>query len=165
MLIFRLKVRSLSNGQISVVFPEKNFKRTFEKKGSIKLFPYDVLEEGIWDSGFSYMLRNGLLEIMDKDAAKALGFLMTGDLEEYKKAKESYEVEAVVFSLDDKQKKRYLTVAPISELKEVLSRLSDDQRKDLAQFAIDNEIVDYERAKVIKKVTGIDIPRSVDMKH
>jgi hypothetical protein len=121
-----VRVRSLSNGQLTISFPELNFKRTFEKKGSIKLIPYNILVEGLWEPGFSYMIHNGLVEILDRDVCKELGLVITNSIEEFEKNKEDETIESVIFVLDDKQKKRYLTVAPISELKEVLNKLNPD---------------------------------------
>lgn len=160
-----VKIKNLTNGQLSIVLPELKYNRTFEKKGVIKPMPFETLQEAMWDPGFSYMLKHGMIEILDKEACQDLGVAITNTVEDFVKEKENPENEEVVLLLDDNQKKRYLTVAPISELKAVLKKLTIDQKQDLAEFAIANKYLDFERADVIKKATKIDIIAAAKLRH
>lgn len=160
-----VKIKSLTNGQLNIILPELKYKRTFEKKGVIKPMPVEVLQEAIWDPGFSYILTHGMIEILDKEICQELGITVTTTVEDFVKEKANPENEDVVLLLDDNQKKRYLTVAPIPELKAVLKKLTADQKKDLAEFAIENKYLDFERADVIKEATKIDIIAAAKLRH
>ena len=152
-----IMLKNLTNGELILSFPELHYKRTFERQGVMKPMPLEILEEAIWDTGFSNMLKSGAIEIVDKEVGKENGIVAATTVEEFNEAITNQEVETVVLVLDDKQKKRYMTVAPISELKQVLLRLTRDQREELAEFAVNNRLLDIDRAEVLQQITGIDI--------
>ena len=52
---------------------------------------------------------------------------------------------------------------PLYEFKEKIKTLPIEQIRELAQFAIDNEIVDFDKAEIIKKITGTDIIGTIQM--
>ena len=74
------------------------------------------------------------------------------------------EVDSVII-LSDQQMHRYLTVAPISELKEILPKLSVEQASALADYAIDNGLADMARADLIKPYAHKDIMKALMMKR
>jgi hypothetical protein len=49
------------------------------------------------------------------------------------------------------------------QVKEKIQELPAEQVRELARFAIDNEIVDFDKAEIIKKMTGTDIIGSIQM--
>jgi hypothetical protein len=141
------KVMVKSNSNATVVFhlPDLGFTRTFEKKGAVKPIPFDVLAQSIYNDGAEAMFKLGILTIEDKEARIELGF------------------EEEVFTLDDNQKKRLLTIAPLHDLKETCKKLNEQQILDLVYFAIDNEIGNFDKATFLKEVTNIDIIEAIKL--
>lgn len=160
-----IKIKSLTDGQLGIVLPDLHFKRIFERKGAIKPIPEDILEEAMWDEGFKYLLTHGMIEIMNEEVKKDLGIAEVETVEQYEEEEKKAEAETIILRLSDAQKKRYLTVAPISELKQLLKKLNEDQIRDLAEFAITNNYLDFERADVIKKAINVDIIAAVKLRH
>lgn len=141
------KVMVKSNSNATVVFhlPDLGFTRTFEKKGAVKPIPFDVLAQSIYNDGAEEMFKLGILTIEDKEARIELGF------------------EEEVFILDDNQKKRLLTIAPLHDLKETCKKMNEQQILDLVYFAIDNEIGNFDKATFLKEVTNIDIIEAIKL--
>lgn len=141
------KVMVKSNSNATVVFhlPDLGFTRTFEKKGAVKPIPFDVLAQSIYNDGAEAMFKLGILTIEDKEARIELGF------------------EEEVFTLDDNQKKRLLTIAPLHDLKETCKKLNEQQILDLVYFAIDNEIGNFDKTTFLKEVTNIDIIEAIKL--
>lgn len=141
------KVMVKSNSNATVVFhlPDLGFTRTFEKKGAVKPVPFDVLAQSIYNDGAEAMFKLGILTIEDKEARIELG------------------LEEEVFILDDNQKKRLLTIAPLHDLKETCKKLNEQQILDLVYFAIDNEIGNFDKATFLKEVTNIDIIEAIKL--
>ena len=68
-----------------------------------------------------------------------------------------------IIILDDQQRKRYLTVMPLGEFKTKVQELPIEQVRELAQFAIDNEIVDFDKCEILKKMVNMDVVRSIEL--
>ena len=68
-----------------------------------------------------------------------------------------------IIILDDAQRKRYLRVMPLHEFKEKIKELPMEQIKELAQFAIANELVDFDKCEILKKITGTDVIGTIQM--
>lgn len=139
----QIKVKSNSNATVVFHLPELNFTRTFEKKGAIKPIPFDVLAQSMYNDGAEVMFRCGMLSIEDKEARIELGL----------------EEEAVI--LDDNQKRRLLTIAPLHDLKETCKTLNQQQVLELVYFAIENELGNFDKASFLKEVTNIDIIEAI----
>ncbi len=149
----QIDVKSVVRGRICVVLPDSNFRRVWERKGTVKKVPFEILREGMYDQGVEYMFSQGMLEIMDKQARIDLGL-------------EDEETEtSIVKVLTDTQRKRLLTTAPLPELKNTLEELSREQIEELVDYAIDEELVDLKRVDILKKYTQKDIMKAVMLKR
>lgn len=146
----QVKIKSNSVGRVVLYIPEFNFKRTFEKKNTIKSVPFDILSQAIYDEGIERLFKYGILSIEDREMRVQLG-LEEGDAPEE------------VLILDDNQKKRLLTIAPLHDLKETCSKLVPQQILDLVYFAIDNELGSFEKTDFLKKLTNIDITKAIEL--
>lgn len=146
----KVLVKNLTNGRVGIDIPTLNFRRIWEKKGAVKPVDFDVLQEIIYDPGVEYMFKEGILYIDDMATKIKLGLEPEDTTEPVN-----------IIVLTDTQKKRYLTVAPISELKELLTKMSYEQIQDLAQFAIENELIDIDRCDLIKEAIQVDIIKAV----
>ena len=148
----KVKVVNLISSRVNIDIPEVRLNRVWEKKGAVKTIPFDVLEEAIYNPGVEALFVEGVLGIEDMDVKKKLG-LEPEDAEE--------PVNIIV--LNDVQRKRYLTVMPLHEFKEKIKELPREQIAELANYAIENELADFDKDEIIKKITGVDIIGTIQM--
>jgi hypothetical protein len=141
----KVMVKSHSNATVVFHLPDLGFTRTFEKKGAVKPVPFDVLAQSMYDNGAEAMFKLGILTIEDKEARIELG------------------LEEEVFMIDDAQKKRLLTIAPLHDLKETCKKMNEQQLLDLVYFAIDNELGNFDKASFLKEITSIDIIKAIEL--
>lgn len=148
----KVKVKSETNGTVSINLPELQLKRTWERKGTVRTISFNDLEQAIYNRGVEYMFLNGILSIDDMEVKKALG-LEPDDVTE----------PTNIIILSDDQKKRYLTVLPMSEFKVEFNKLPYEQMQELADYAIENEIVKMDKCDFIKERIGIDIIKAIQL--
>ena len=148
----KVKVKSLISHRVVLSVPDMRLNRVWEKKGTVRTIPFDVLEEAFYDPGVQALFTNGILGIDDMDIKKRLGI-------EPEDATEPVNVVA----LDDAQMLRYLTVLPIHEFREKINELPIEQVYELIRYAIEHEIANFEKAEMLKQVTGIDIISAIKL--
>lgn len=146
----KVKVVSTVIGSSGVYLPNLNFIRVWPQKGSVVMVPFSVLEEGIFDIGFYNMLKNGDLYIEDMEVKKALGL-------EPDNAKEPENI----IVLPENKMLFLLKTASIDVFKDTLNKVSKEQAYNLAQYAIDHQINDFEKSDILKQITGRDITKSI----
>lgn len=148
----KVNIKSEVNGTVSINLPELQLKRVWERKGTVRNISFDDLEQALYSPGVEYMFINGILSIEDMEVKKALG-LEPEDV-----------VEPVnIIILDDNKKKRFLTLLPFKEFKTEVDKLSYEQINSLVDYAIDNEITDIDKNEFLKKKTGIDIIKAIQL--
>ena len=150
----KICVVSTVNGNIGMTVPQLNFRKEWARKGAKVMIKKEILEEALYDPGVEYMFNNGMLYIEDLEAKKALGL----------EPEDAKEPENIIV-LNDKQMKRYLTVAPTRELKEILGKLSQEQRKNLVDYAIENNITDIDKCNLLEEATGINVLNAIILKR
>lgn len=151
----KIKVTNNVNQYITLVDPSLNFRMVFERKGVSRLIDLDTLQQMIYNIGIETIFKQGLLTIDDMEAKVALGLEPEG-------AKEPVNI----ITLTDAQKRRHMTVSPIAEFKEIVNKLPFEQKKDLAYFAIANELIgNMEKVDYLQQKTGIDILKGIQMKR
>lgn len=148
----KVKVVNLISSRVNINVPELSLRRIWEKKGAVKTIPLEQLEEAMYNPGVEALFTEGILGIEDMEVKRYLG-LEPEDAEE----------PVNIITLDDAQRKRYLTVLPLHEFKEKIKELPMEQIRELAQYAIDNEVANFDKAEVIKKVIGTDIIASIQL--
>ena len=148
----KVKVVNLISSRVNIDVQDVRLKRVWERRGAIKTVPFDQLEEALYDPGVEALFREGILGIEDLEIKKRLGL-------EPEDATEPINI----ITLDDSQRKRYLKVLPLHEFKEKIKELPREQISELAQYAIDNEIVDFDKAEIINKIIGTDIIGTIQM--
>lgn len=148
----KVRVVNLISSRVNIDLPEVRLKRIWEKRGAVKTIPFEQLEEAMYNPGVEALFKEGILGIEDLETKKRLGL-------EPEDATEPVNI----ITLDDIQRKRYLTVMPLTEFKNKIKELPLEQIRELAQFAIDNELVDFEKSEIIKKITGTDIIGTIQM--
>lgn len=148
----KIVIENVSDSPVGINLPQFLLHVEWERKGAKKTIPYEKLEQALYYYGVEYMFRNGILYIEDMEAKRALGL----------EPEEATEPENIIV-LNDKQKKRLLTTAPLEEFKKVVSELSFEQMQELGHFAVENEILDFNRSEVFKKAIGLDVIRAVQL--
>ena len=148
----KVKVVNLISSRVNINIPDIRLNRIWERKGAVKVIPFDQLEEAMYNPGVEALFREGILGIEDLEIKKALG-LEPDDATE--------PVNIIV--LNDTQRKRYLTVMPTSEFKVKVKELPIEQVRELAKYAIDNEIAAFDKAEIIKKMIGTDIIGTIQL--
>lgn len=149
----KVKVTNNVNQYITLFDKSLNFKMTFERRGVSRLIDLDILQQMIYNVGVEKVFKQGLLVINDMEAKIALGLEPEG-------AKEPVNI----ITLTDAQKRRHLTVSPVEDFKATVNKLPFEQMKELARFAIANELVgNMEKVDYLKEKTGIDILKAIQM--
>ena len=146
----KVKVISTVLRGITVSLPNLSWIREWPRKGAAVMVPFGILEEGMYDTGFGNMLRDGDLYIEDMAVKRELGL----------EPDEAKEPENIIILTDNKM--LYLMkTASLEDLRSTLSKVSIEQANNLAQYAIENEYNNLDKAEIIKERTGIDIIKSI----
>ena len=148
----KVKVKSLVSNRVFLSVPDMRLSRVWEKKGTVRTIPFDQLEEAMYNPGVEAMFKDGILGIDDMETKIALGLEPEGATEPVN-----------IIVLDEAQTRRYLTILPIYEFKEKIKELPHDQIIEMANYAIKNEIANFEKSEVIKQMTGIDIISAIKL--
>ena len=104
----------------------------------------------MYTPGFEYMINNGILYIEDMDAKKKLGI-----------EPEDATAPVNVIVLTDADKRKYMVNYDFNKFKEQVKKLGYEQVRDLAEFAIQNKLADFEKSEFIKGLCGKDIIQAI----
>ena len=148
----KVKITNLVSSRVIISIPSMRLKRVWEKKGAVKTIPFDQLEEAMYEPGIETLFTEGYLGIEDMDVKKKLGLEPEDAVEPVN-----------IIVLTDEQRKRYLTVLPISEFRAKVKELPHEQVVELANFAIENELVDFEKDAILQQMTGKDIVNTIKL--
>lgn len=146
----KVKVINMTNGTLSVFVPALNFQREWISKDNAVNIDEAVVQELMYDPGFRYMIEQGMLYIEDMEVKKEIGI-------EPEDATEPVNV----IVLTDKERRRYLVNLSQKEFEEKVSKLSREQVRLLADYAIDNRIADFDKSKFLQKICGKDIIQAI----
>ena len=146
----KINVKSLAIGEVSVFQPSIPFKASWPSKGSTRQFEEEVLEQLMYTPGFEYMINNGILYIEDMNAKKKLGI-----------EPEDATAPVNVIVLTDADKRKYMVNYDFNKFKEQVKKLGYEQVRDLAEFAIQNKLADFEKCEFIKEICGKDIIQAI----
>ena len=150
----RVIVTSMVSGRIGLVLPRMHINKVWPKKGTKLPVEKDILREAIYEPGVEYMFKQGLLYIEDMDFKIELG------LEE-----EGAKAPTNVIPMDEKYMARVLKMMPIAEMKMAIGKMNDNQKRELIDFASEQNDIQFDRMDVIKKLTGIDVVKVIELKR
>lgn len=148
----KVKVVSLVSQRVILTVPELRLRRVWERKGATMVIPFEQLEEAMYSPGVENLFRNGILGIDDMEVKIALGL-----------EPEGAEAPVNIITLNDAQRKRYLTVMPLAEFKQKIKELPIEQINELATYAIANEIMDYDKSDIIQQYINVDIMKAIEL--
>lgn len=142
MLENMIKVRSESDSTLVINLPDMPLRKIWTKRGQIYPIDRQQLEIAYYNLSVESLFKAGLLTTDDKQFMKDVG-LMTED----------EKTEIIV--LDGGLMARMLKLMPIEELKNTLNKLSQDQKKEVAEYAIEhNSNLSMDRIDLLSKATG-----------
>lgn len=150
----KVKVISMTTGRLGVVIPEYNFNRTWPNKGSSMLVDKDVLEQLMFNEGVRYMFDNGMLYIEDMETKKELGL----------EPEDATEPVNIIVLKESDMKSLLRDYSPLA-FSQKLEKISVEQVRQLADYAIKNKIVDLDKCKTIQKICGIDVIAAIRLKE
>ena len=142
----KVKIENLISSRVILSMPELRLKRVWEKKGAIKTIPFEQLEEAIYDPGVEALFVDGVLGIADMDVKKKLGL-----------EPEEAEEPVNIIVLSDKERKEWLVDLSVAEFRNKIKELPREQVIELANYAVDNEITNFEKSEILKRAVGIDV--------
>lgn len=148
----RVIVTSMVNGIVGITMPNSRIKKIWPKKGTKLPVEKDLLREAIYEPGVEYMFKKGILYIDDMDFKIELGLEPEG-------AKAPTEI----IPADDKYLNRVLKLMPISEMKTAINKMSENQKKELLDYAVKQNDIQLDRLGVLKELTGIDILKVIEL--
>lgn len=148
----KICVVSTMNAQVGITLPDLRLNKSWPKKGTKIFIEKDVLEEAMYDPGVKYMFDEGILYIEDMKEKINLGLEPEGATEPQN-----------IIVLSDMQMTRYLKISPISELEDVLKKISHEQRINMANFAIAQTIGDRDKCDLLYKYSGINVDKAIEL--
>ena len=148
----RVIVTSMVNGIVGITMPNSRIKKIWPKKGTKLPVEKDLLREAIYDPGVEYMFKKGILYIEDMNFKIELGLEPEG-------AKAPIEI----IPVDEKYLNRVLKLMPLSEMKAAINKMSDNQKKELLDYAVKQNDIQLDRLGVLKDLTGIDILKVIEL--
>lgn len=137
---------------IGIEIPDLRFNKTWKRKGTKVPIDKELLAQIMFDPGTDYMFRTGMLYIDDMAEKQELGL-----------EPEGVEEPTNIIVLTDAQRKRYLTVMPVSEFKENFDKLSKEQKHELANYAIEHQISDIKKDRIIMEAIDVNIRRAIEL--
>ena len=147
-------VTSMVNGRIGLVLPHMHINKVWPKKGTKLPVDKDILREAIYEPGVEYMFKQGLLYIEDMNFKIELGLEQEGT-----------EVPTEIIPVDEKYLNRVLKLMPIAEMKKAVEAMNDNQIRELLDYASEMDGIQFDRMDVLKKMTGIDIVKMIELKR
>ena len=148
----KVKITSTVIGEVSVFQPSIPFRMSWPAKGSTRAVEEEIFEQLLYTPGFKRMIDSGALYIDDMEIKKKYGI-------EPEDATEPVNV----IVLSDADKKKYLTMYSLEKFKEEIKKLPREQLIDLADYAIENGIADFEKSEVLKKLCNKDIIKGIQL--
>lgn len=148
----RVIVTSMVNGIVGITMPNSRIKKVWPKKGTKLPVEKDLLREAIYEPGVEYMFKKGILYIDDMDFKIELGLESEGT-----------KTPTEIIPVDEKYLNRVLRLMPLSEMKAAINKMSDNQKKELLDYAVKQNDIQLDRLGVIKELTGIDILKVIEL--
>ena len=148
----KVKIINMVDHVVHVGSDELRFNRTWPRKDAVVTVDSDLLNELMYDPGFEYMIRTGILYIEDMEVKKELGL----------EPEDAIEPENIIV-LNDAQRKDLMIRVPIAEFEEKVNKLGKEQQKALVDYAIEHRYGDFEKSKILKNLTGRDVVKAIQL--
>lgn len=141
-----VRIRNTINSTVVVNRPEYNIRREWTARGQVQQIPFDTVQQLLFTTGFSNLIKSGTLYIENMKDKIDLG------LEEPETTKPT-----LIRCLDDAEMQHLLTETTFEEFVQELAAFSMDQAQLLVDYAVDHEIIEAKKVSYLKKLTGRDV--------
>lgn len=142
----KVVVKNMTNSPVTIMSQMLSFKRELAPKGAEISIDKEIFEQLMYESGIQYMINSGILYIEDMEVKKELGI-----------EPEDAEEPVNIIVLTDKQRRQYMVNLSLKSFKEKVDQLSYEQIEELADYAIDNRLMDFDKCEYIREKCGRDI--------
>ena len=147
-----VKVRSTTDMTVSLFDPSIPLRKTWEKRGAIVPIEREKLIQAFYSSNLEKAMRAGMLAIDDKDFLYEVGMIADKD--------EKTEIVELTAAYMDK----CIGTMPLWELKQVISKMSQYQAEELAEYAIsNNQNLKMDRIDILGKASGKNILKAIEL--
>ena len=126
--------------------PAYGIKREFPGKGAVQMFPFETVEQLLWDNGFQYMIKTGQLYIDDMQTKIDLG-LESPDTK----------VPTNIKILTPEQILTLLKVRSFDDFKKEMDTVSLEQVDEVVKYAVEHNLIDNDKVDYLKKRGGKDV--------
>jgi hypothetical protein len=147
-------VTSMVSGNVGLSLPHLRVNKTWPKKGTKLPIDKEILREAIYDPGVEYMFKNGILYIDDMDFKIELGL-----------ESEGAKAPTNIITVDEKYLERVLKRMPIVEMKQVIKGMNDNQKREMIEYACEQNDIQLDRLAAIKELTGTDLFKVIELKR
>ena len=147
-------VISMVGGNVGLTLPHLRVNKTWPKKGTKLPIEKDILREAIYEPGVEYMFKNGILYIEDMDFKIELGL-----------ESEGAKVPTNVIPVDEKYLERVLKRMPLAEMKQVIRGMNENQKREMIDYASEQNDIQLDRLSAIKELTGTDLFKVIELKR
>lgn len=147
-------LKNTVNAKVCVTDGSVGITRYWNKKGHTQGLPFGMVEQLLWNEGFRRMLEDGTLYIENLQDKIDLGLEPTD-------AKEPVNI----IVLNDKQMEEYLTTIPFTVFQKEIEKLTRTQVDNLVQYAIEHRLIDSQKCRFLKELTGKDILKTISFKE
>lgn len=147
-------VTSMVGGNVGLTLPHLRVNKTWPKKGTKLPIEKDVLREAIYEPGVEYMFKNGILYIEDMDFKIELGL-----------EPEGAKTPTAIIPVDEKYLERILKRMPVSEMKQIIKGMNENQKRELIDYAAGQNDIQLDRLNALKELTGIDLFKVIELKN
>ena len=147
-------VTSMVGGNVGLTLPHLRVNKTWPKKDTKLPIEKDVLREAIYEPGVEYMFKNGILYIEDMDFKIELGL-----------EQEGAKAPTAIIPVDERYLERVLKRMPVSEMKQVIKGMNENQKRELIDYATGQNDIQLDRLNALKELTGIDLFKVIELKN
>ena len=147
-----VKVRSTTDMTVSLFDPSIPLRKTWEKRGAIVPIEREKLIQAFYSSNLEEAIRAGMLMIDDKDFLYEVGMIADKD--------EKTEIVELTTAYMDK----CISTMPLWELKQAISKMSQYQAEELAEYAIsNNKNLKMDRIDILGAASGKNILKAIEL--
>ena len=147
-------VTSMVSGNVGLTLPHLRVNKTWPKKGTKLPVEKEILREAIYEPGVEYMFKKGILYIEDMDFKIELGLEAEGA-----------KAPTAIVPVDEKYLERLLKRMPVAEMKQAIKGMNDNQKREMIEYASEQNDIQLDRLSAIKELTGTDLFKVIELKR
>ena len=147
-------VKNMTNSPVYIMSETTSFRREVAPKGGQAPIDRELFEQLMYEPGIKYMIDSGILYIEDLEQKKELGI-------EPEDATEPVNI----IVLTDKQRRQYMVNYSLDKFKDKVDQLSYEQIEELADYAIANRLMDFDKCEYIREKCGRDIITAIRLSN